>query len=104
MRVMDVDGDGTVSRQEFLHWHACNAGESSDENIVEAAENIFKMFDDDGSGSITYEEFKEGLVKFHIELSDEDLQILVRELDSDQSGSIELEEFTELLTRHQGSE
>ena len=62
------------------------------------------MFDEDNSGSITYREFKEGLNKFGVDLTDDELTILIEELDKDQSGDIGVEEFTHLLEAHNPSE
>lgn len=63
-------------------------------NLVEA----FKTFDEDGSGSITTQEFKQGLEQLqdnHLisELSEAQVNDLVKEVDQDGSGEIEYAEF-----------
>ncbi|KAK7232571.1 Calcium-binding protein [Aureococcus anophagefferens] len=98
LKRLDTDGDGLVSRDEFLVWSANNQPTAATASSIEAtAKAIFAMFDEDGSGSITYREFKDGLTRFGVEISDDELTILIEELDKDQSGDIGEEEFTHLL-------
>ena len=63
-------------------------------NVVE----VFKMFDDDGSGSITVPEFETGLHSLQQKgligaLSTDQTKALTRELDEDGSGVIDFSEF-----------
>ncbi|KAH8045864.1 Ca2-binding protein [Aureococcus anophagefferens] len=95
LKRLDTDGDGLVSRDEFLVWSANNQPTAATASSIEAtAKAIFAMFDEDGSGSITYREFKDGLTRFGVEISDDELTILIEELDKHQSGDIGEEEFT----------
>ena len=55
------------------------------------------LFDGDGSGSVAHSEFTEGLRRFGISMTEEEMTILVEELDHDRDGSISLQEFTHLL-------
>ena len=64
------------------------------------AKSMFSMFDADGSGSITIEEFKEALDAFDVGLSLDDVTELVKELDEDRNGHIDEHEFAHLLHRH----
>jgi len=66
-------------------------------DVAATATAIFASFDRDGSGSITYSEFRDGLRQFGVDISEEDMTVLVQELDRDQSGDISLAEFKNLL-------
>merc|ERR1711871_685118 len=101
---LDLDNDGTVSKEEFIQWHAEQASASNDQSPKELAAQLFAMFDDDGSGSITVGEFKDALDKLGSDLSVDEIADLVKELDEDNSGTIEEHEFAELLEKHSGSE
>ena len=102
LQELDGNGDGCVSREEFLAWNKSQmamrhgAGAS---DLEEMAHAIFNLFDDDNSGSITIKEFSEGLARFKIDLSSEDLTVLVTALDEDGSGDISIEEFVMLLKK-----
>ena len=95
---MDHDGDGQVSRSEFLSFMATQAETSeNDQSIEHTAKKVFALFDNDGSGSVAHSEFTEGLRRFGISMTEEEMTILVEELDHDRDGSISLQEFTHLL-------
>ena len=97
---LDTNQDGSVDKKEFMAWQAKAQKGTHEEDINEIARDIFEMFDEDGSGSITINEFQEGLVRFHIEMTPDEMTILVGELDQDHSGDVGLEEFVELLKMH----
>jgi len=67
------------------------------EHISDAAKDLFCLFDKDNSGSITVQEFIDGLRSFKVDLSEDDMTVLVEELDEDRSGDIALEEFEKLM-------
>ena len=46
---------------------------------------------------MAHSEFTEGLRRFGISMTEEEMTILVEELDHDRDGSISLQEFTHLL-------
>jgi len=56
-------------------------------------ETAFKFFDEDENGSVSADEFREGLARLNIELPDRKFEDLVRSVDSDGDGSIDLREF-----------
>ncbi|XP_061162221.1 leucine-rich repeat-containing protein 74B-like isoform X3 [Saccostrea echinata] len=61
--------------------------------------DFFNKFDKDGSMSVTYEEFQQGIEDTGIKLSQEEVQILLNELDSDGDGEIN---FSEMVSGHTG--
>ena len=100
--IVDTMHDPSVVNAHGAEWHSRSSRgmdlgtlfEKHNVNIVEA----FKTFDEDGSGSITTHEFKQGLQQLQEhnligELSDEQVDRLVAEVDQDGSGEIEYAEF-----------
>jgi Ca2+-binding EF-hand superfamily protein len=99
---LDENGDGDCSKEEFVGWMAL---QDQDEDgpglsVEELAENMFNMFDDDMSGSITCTEFIEAMQKFAPKMSLDEVNDLIRELDDNADGTISKEEFTTLLRTH----
>lgn len=60
----------------------------------------FRIFDDDGSKSLTLSEFKKGIKDCSINLTDNDLNRLFQYFDSDRSGSINYDEFLKGIRVH----
>jgi len=97
--LLDGNGDGTISKDEFIQWYS----EQLNQNELDPAEmasSMFRMFDTDGSGSLTIAEFKEALDAFKVGLTVDDVTELVKELDEDRNGIIDEQEFAHLLHRH----
>lgn len=98
--VLDVDGDGEVSKEEFLQWYADEMGEDDLTN-KERALYLFKIFDQDDSGEITLTEFKTTLDAFNLGFTVDEIGDIVRELDEDGDGVIGLHEFEQLLEKYE---
>lgn len=61
---------------------------------LEAIKKIFKHFDQDGNGRLSYEELKIGIIKyFGKEISDLKMNEIISEIDGDSDGYIGYEEF-----------
>ena len=58
---------------------------------------VFDMFDPDGSGTITVQEFSQGLKALHMHISPREIDEMMEEFDHDHSGLLEYPEFTEFL-------
>lgn len=66
----------------------------SNSAMIRDLRNIFKEIDDNGDGSLTYEEVKNGFYKFYgNEMSSEEMMRLIQKMDQDGNGTIEFEEF-----------
>ena len=94
---LDKDGDGDVTREEFIHWQLCHRSADDAENLKDTAKKLFSMFDADGGGSVSVEEFKTELDKLDAGLSIDEVVALVREFDTDGDGEISLEEFERVI-------
>ena len=98
---LDKDGDGTISRDEFIRWNLKNRERNGHEtDMKEKAHQMFKIFDRDGSGSIKVSELVDGLQGLKHGLTTDDLVALAHELDENGDGEISLEEFEHILHVH----
>lgn len=70
---------------------------SEEKDIMEYSEmdpmDVFRIFDSDGSGQISFEEFKAMLSKLNIRMSDAKAMKYFRVCDADDSGEVDFEEF-----------
>ncbi|XP_010675716.2 calcium-dependent protein kinase 33 [Beta vulgaris subsp. vulgaris] len=67
--------------------------ENLPEEEIQGLKQMFANMDTDGSGSITYEELKEGLARLGSKLSETEVKALMDAADQDGSGSIDYIEF-----------
>ncbi|KAF7057633.1 hypothetical protein CFC21_064850 [Triticum aestivum] len=67
--------------------------ESLSEEEIGGLKELFKMIDTDNSGTITYEELKDGLKRVGSDLMEPEIQSLMDAADIDNSGSIDYGEF-----------
>ena len=93
LNVMDADGSGSVSEEEFINVMAMRsqgADRMSDEDFVEM---LFSLCDTDGSGEFELQELFDVLKKAGQSWDLKDVQDLFNEVDTDQSGTIDRAEF-----------
>ena len=81
IRMLDVDGGGTICKKEFLFFYTHHILSSDDEEeegdhsvehhrrMKDRAHYMFQLFDKDGDGTITVGEFKSVFDAFHIGFS-----------------------------------
>lgn len=93
---LDTDGDGTVTRDEFIHWYQYHS-EHDHISLSERAEDLFEMFDENHSGEITLGELKARLDSLNMGFTTDEIGAILNILDHDRSGSVSLEEFEVLL-------
>ena len=94
---LDRDGSGSVSKQELIDWKMSQRTVNTAHDMKELAEQIFNMFDADGSGEITIDEFKESLQKFNSGLSDAEILEISNDLDESGDGTLSKEEFQKAI-------
>ncbi|MFC8076367.1 EF-hand domain-containing protein [Streptomyces sp. NPDC057307] len=91
---MDTDGDGVVSRDEFLAGFVSLENRPDDyARIVTPSAKVFVATADvDGDGELDKSEFKR-LFQSSFALSDEDIDVSFADIDTDGSGSISTDEL-----------
>jgi calcium-dependent protein kinase len=67
--------------------------ESLSEEEIGGLKELFKMIDTDNSGTITFDELKDGLKRVGSELTENEIQALMDAADIDNSGTIDYGEF-----------
>lgn len=91
---MDTDGDGVVSRDEFLAGFVSLENRPDDyARVVTPSAKVFVATADvDGDGELDKSEFKR-LFQSSFALSDEDIDVSFADIDTDGSGSISTDEL-----------
>ncbi|KAL0581448.1 translation elongation factor EF1B gamma [Marasmius crinis-equi] len=91
---VDVDGNGTIDFHEFLAMMAkkVHAGDSEEE-----IKQAFKVFDKDGSGSISAAELRHVMESLGERLSDAEIDAMMKEADVDGDGTISYNEFVKMM-------
>jgi len=97
MKQFDRSGDGQISFAEF---HSYMKGRSQQVDTHKLVQDVFALIDKDGSGSITVQEFQDVLMALPVQISESDIDVIVREIDSGGDGEISLHEFADVLQKH----
>merc|ERR1712130_116608 len=71
----------------------------SQEQDIEEWRTVFRLFDADGDGGITFEELGVVLRSMGQNPSDQELREMIREMDIDNSGTVDFEEFVTLMQK-----
>ena len=91
---VDADGDGYVDFPEFLFIMARKLKDNdTEEELIEA----FKMFDRDGTGEISAADVKQVMATLGEDISQEEVDEMVKEVDGDKDGKINYDEFVQML-------
>eukprot|EP01028_Stygiella_incarcerata_P005960 TRINITY_DN2459_c0_g1_i1.p1 TRINITY_DN2459_c0_g1~~TRINITY_DN2459_c0_g1_i1.p1 ORF type:complete len:1822 (-),score=519.58 TRINITY_DN2459_c0_g1_i1:603-6068(-) len=67
-------------------------------NRTSKLSDVFRSFDTDGNGTVDYDEFQNGLDSLGVDLSREEMNLLIREVDQDGDGQIDYVEFSTALS------
>jgi len=98
IREVDQDNSGTIEFEEFCVLMAKNMREQDNEEDLQEA---FKIFDADGSGSITKDELKATLATVmgntDESLPEDDIDEMIKEADIDGDGQVSYEEFVKVM-------
>jgi centrin-1 len=71
------------------------AGRNSRQEILKA----FRLFDDDGTGSITFKNLKRVAKELGENMTDEELQEMIDEADIDEDGEVNEEDFSKIMKK-----
>merc|ERR1712178_616500 len=93
---VDDDGPGTIEYEEFLKMmtHKILNRDPKDE-ILKA----FRLFDDDGTGKISFKNLKRVAKELGERMTDEELQEMIDEADRDGDGEVNEDEFFRIMKR-----
>lgn len=89
---VDVDNSGTIDFFEFL---TIMVTRTPDPN--EDVRQAFKLFDDDGSGQISAVEFRKTMTTLGEQMSEAEVDEMMKVLDSDGDGTLNYEEFLQFI-------
>ena len=93
---MDKDGDGEIDFEEFLVLMSAKKKNSKDDPDKEL-KDAFKVFDTDGSGTISKKELMALMKSLGQNLSEAELEAMMAEVDTDKSGEIDFKEFKSMM-------
>merc|ERR1712199_71982 len=83
----------------------CNSDGRLTQEQLDCFTEAFRMFDSDGSGTISTGEFRDVCLAVGMTPTDDELKAMIDELDQDGSGDIDLKEFlTAMQNKTQGPE
>lgn len=101
-KTLDTDNSGSISYSEFL---AASLDQKHCNTKTDVYWEAFRVFDVDGNGKITPEEFaqimqNDGLAAFVSKLGNQkELEAMFKEADGDGDGEIDFEEFVQMMDR-----
>ena len=90
----DADGTGDIDFAEFAVLMAHKMGTEDDDSALEKA---FAVFDTSGDGQIDGKEMRKIMINLGEEVTQEDLQAVMREVDLDGDGQINYAEFARVI-------
>nr|XP_048703189.1 uncharacterized protein LOC125635491 isoform X2 [Caretta caretta] len=96
--ITDIDkgGSGTIEFEDFLAMMTQKMNEKdSKEEILKA----FRLFDDDGTGKISFKNLKRVAKELGENLTDEELQEMIDEADRDGDGEVNEQEFLRIMKK-----
>jgi hypothetical protein len=107
MKKIDVNNDGSIDFDEFVSLMSARSKASSNppDDEVDLRE-AFQFFDKDGNGAINMEELRLVMRNIGIYLTDEELELMMKEADEDGNGVIDFQGkgSTSTLTPFSGSQ
>ncbi len=94
---VDSDGNGTIELSEFLEMMAVKMQTTYD--TEEDIKQAFKVFDKDGSGTLTGTELRNFLTNFGEPLTEDEVNNFLFLADKDGNGQIDYSEFAKIMMR-----
>ncbi|WCJ43880.1 Calmodulin [Euphorbia peplus] len=91
---VDIDANGTIEFGEFLNLMARKFKENDAEEELKEA---FKVFDKDQDGFISPYELRHVMMNLGEKLSDEEVELMIKEADLDGDGLVNYDEFLRMM-------
>ena len=93
---LDKNKSGNIDFEEFLDMMPARM---SDKDTREDINKVFRLFDDDTSGSITIRNLRRVARELGETMTDEELQEMVERADSNGDGAVSMDDFYNIMTK-----
>ena len=93
---IDADGSGSIEFPEFLEMMTGKMGEK---DTKEEILKVFKLFDDDSTGKISFKNLKRVAKELGENMTEEELQDMIDQADRDGDGEINPDEFYRIMKK-----
>ena len=93
---LDKNKSGNIDFEEFLDMMTARM---SDKDTREDINKVFRLFDDDTSGSITIRNLRRVARELGETMTDEELQEMIERADSNGDGSVSMDDFYNIMTK-----
>ena len=93
---LDKNKSGAIDFEEFLDMMTARM---SDKDTREDIAKVFRLFDDDTSGSITLRNLRRVAKELGETMTDEELQEMIDRADSNGDGAVSLDDFYNIMTK-----
>lgn len=93
---VDKEETGKIAQEEFMNVMATRLAEK---DINEEIMKAFQLFDEDGTGKISFKNLKSVAKELSENLTDEELQEMINEADRDGDGEVNQEEFLRIMKK-----
>ncbi len=117
MRVLDTDGDGEVGFMELYNGLSGFSGNVNLDNIMakitlgvdqyrsveEYVNTLFRRFDINRDGAVSYQELRDGLRSMKVAINDNETKALFSRLDADHDGNVTNSELYDAIVAYSGN-
>ncbi|XP_062203319.1 uncharacterized protein LOC133905523 [Phragmites australis] len=103
IRDADADGNGTIEFAEFLGLMARKTAKDGAGDADEELREAFKVFDKDQNGYISATELRHVMINLGEKLTDEEVELMIREADLDGDGQVNYDEFVRMMMLSNGA-
>ena len=93
---LDKNKSGNIDFEEFLDMMTARM---SDKDTREDVNKVFRLFDDDTSGSITIRNLRRVARELGETMTDEELQEMVERADTNGDGAVSMDDFYNIMTK-----
>eukprot|EP00300_Choanocystis_sp_HF-7_P041435 c8163_g1_i1.p1 GENE.c8163_g1_i1~~c8163_g1_i1.p1 ORF type:complete len:197 (-),score=32.07 c8163_g1_i1:74-589(-) len=93
---LDKDGSGAIDFEEFLDMMTARM---SDKDTREDIMKVFRLFDDDKTGTISLKNLRRVAKELGENMSEDELREMIERADSDGDGEISPEDFYNIMTK-----
>ena len=93
---LDKNKSGDIDFEEFLDMMTARM---SDKDTREDINKVFRLFDDDTSGSITIRNLRRVARELGETMTDEELQEMIERADSNGDGAVSMDDFYNIMTK-----